>query len=385
MSLLKMDIKCFVLLFFVSSAALAADPGAKRAAKALDSAAVMSFLDRYTELVKANYKETVAKAKSLQTAIEAFVKSPSAANLEAAKEAWKVARLIYSKTEAYRFYGGPIDNADTGPEGFVNAWPMDEAYVDYVEGQPQAGIINNKAKFPKVDKETLRGLNEKDGETNIATGFHAIEFLLWGQDLSKTGPGERPFTDFVDGKKENSDRRKQYLQAVTSLLVEDLEKVNKVWQDGSFPKELKAFGAQEAMQRLMTGLTTLSFDEMAGERMTVAIGKKDQENEQDCFSDFSFQDLHANQLGIQEVWEKADLKAVFKNEGKTATKISKELAQSEKSLKQLKKTFDQMVTSQDRKDIQTLEKIIKGLRVQARSIGKLAKAYDLELNVQDED
>ncbi len=388
----KVGWKLFYVLSFCVSTLMSVSAGAaesKSAAKpkTLDAAEVAAFLDRYTDLVKKNYADTLAAAKNLRDKIEGFVKAPSAETQVAAKEAWKAARLSYSKTEAYRFYGGPIDHADTGPEGFINAWPMDESYVDSVKDLPKSGIINDKQKFPKIDKESLRSMNEKDGETNIATGYHAIEFLLWGQDLSATGPGERSYEDFVDGKKDNADRRRQYLQAVTSLLVEDLEKVNSAWQDGSFPKELKAMPPHDAIQKVMTGLTTLSFDEMAGERMMVALEKKDQENEQDCFSDFSLNDLHANQLGILEVWQAADLKKVFlKSESKSVAKISQELSASEKRLKSFTnftKTFDQMVISKDKKDRQTMEAVIKGLHSQARSLGQMAKVYSLELNVQE--
>ena len=38
--------------------------------------------------------------------------NPTPATLEAAKRAWLLARDDYGPTEAYRFYGGPIDNED---------------------------------------------------------------------------------------------------------------------------------------------------------------------------------------------------------------------------------------------------------------------------------
>jgi hypothetical protein len=60
-------------------------------------------------------------------------------------------------------------------------------------------------------------LSARDGEENVAAGWHAIEFPLWGQDLSETSPGNRSFEDYVDGKRSNADRRRQYLKVVTSL------------------------------------------------------------------------------------------------------------------------------------------------------------------------
>ena len=149
-------------------------------------------VDTYADGVHASYAASLASATAMDEAVDAFVAAPSDATLESAKQAWLDARDDYGLTEAFRFYGGPIDNEEDGPEGLINAWPMDEAYVDYVEGDPEAGIINDPATYPTIDAELLASLNESGGETNISTGWHAIEFLLWGQDLSEDGPGARP-------------------------------------------------------------------------------------------------------------------------------------------------------------------------------------------------
>ena len=71
----------------------------------------------------------------------------------------------------------------------INAWPMAEAYIDYVEGDPEAGIINNPDEFPQITAELIESLNEEGAEENISAGWHAIEFLLWSQDMNEVGPG----------------------------------------------------------------------------------------------------------------------------------------------------------------------------------------------------
>src|SRR5262249_43610750 len=155
------------------------------------------------------------------------VADPNDETMAAAKQAWLDARDDYGLTEAFRFYGGPIDNEDNGPEGLLNAWPMDEAYVDYVEGDPNSGIINDPPTSPTIEADPLISLNESGGETNISTGWHAIEFLLWGQDLSEDGPGARPASDYVDAP--NADRRAQYLTVTTDLLVSNLQSLVDAW------------------------------------------------------------------------------------------------------------------------------------------------------------
>ena len=188
-------------------------------AQAAPTADFSSVARHYAVLVSAGYEDTLAAALELQSAIGAFTKQPSAETLEAARKAWLAAREWYGQTEAFRFYGGPIDD-DKGPEGRLNAWPMDESFVDGTRDRPNAGIVNDKK--VAITKAYLSRMNERGGEENIATGWHAIEFLLWGQDFNDNGPGDRSFEDFVDGKKPNADRRRRYLTVVTELLIDDL-------------------------------------------------------------------------------------------------------------------------------------------------------------------
>jgi len=254
----------------------------------------------YAQLVQASYDDTLAGALTLQKAVQSFTAAPSDEGLRVARKAWLDARELYGQTEAFRFYGGPIDDKN-GPEGRINAWPMDESYVDYVKDAPNAGIINNRK--TAISKKQLASLNERNGEENIATGWHAIEFLLWGQDLSTTGPGNRSFEDFVDGKKPNADRRRQYLQVVTELLVDDLRSLTKAWAPTATSYRAKfERGGMESVRKMFVGLGSLSRGELAGERLEVALASQDQEDEHSCFSDNTHRDVVNNARGIQNIW-----------------------------------------------------------------------------------
>jgi putative iron-regulated protein len=273
-------------------------PAPRAAAAAADLGPV---LRHHAALVRANYEDALAAAQHLQSSIHSFLGKPSQAGLDAARQAWLQAREFYGQTEAFRFYGGPIDD-DNGPEGRINAWPMDESYVDDVVDAPGAGIVHNRQQA--ITKQQLSALNERDGEENIATGWHAIEFMLWGQDLSETGPGNRAFTDFVDGGKPNADRRRQYLRVVTELLVDDLRTVARAWAPGQ-PKNYRASferGGLESVRKMLVGLGSLSRGELAGERLEVALASQDQEDEHSCFSDNTHRDAVTNAMGIQNVW-----------------------------------------------------------------------------------
>jgi putative iron-regulated protein len=280
----------------LGTAAHAATPTAS-VAGAVDAQAVAAH---YAALVHANYSNTLAAARDLQAAIAEFTKAPSADGLDKSRKAWLHAREFYGQTEAFRFYGGPIDD-DRGPEGQINAWPLDEAYVDYVTGKPKAGMVNN-AKF-RITKAALAKANERGGEENISAGWHAIEFLLWGQDQSETGPGNRSFEDYVVGKGQNAERRAQYLTVATELLVDDLSAMVKAWEPNAKNYRAKfEKGGKESVRKIIVGLGSLSRGELSGERMEVALNSQDQEDEHSCFSDNTHRDVVTNAKGIQNVW-----------------------------------------------------------------------------------
>jgi len=272
----------------------------------------------YAELVSANYAEVLLQAKKLDAALHDFTDAPSEKTLSAARKAWLAARTPYGLSEAYRFSQGPIDNDDQdddvpdGPEGLINSWPLDESYIDYVVGPNgevvNGGIINLTEEFPTIDAAVLADANANPsvGETSISTGYHAIEFLLWGQDLSADGPGDRPYTDYVtgaEGTAENQQRRAEYLLTVSQLLVDNLSEVSAAWEDGkaNYRAEFLAMPPKEALAKMLLGMGSLAGAELSGERMKVAYDNKDQEDEHSCFSDNTLADLHANATSVQDV------------------------------------------------------------------------------------
>ncbi|MGB0114254.1 MAG: imelysin family protein, partial [Ilumatobacteraceae bacterium] len=265
------------------------------------SASMEDAVVTYADGVYASYDASLASAATMDEAIDAFVADPTEDTLAAAKTAWLDARADYGPTEAFRFYGGPIDNEEDGPEGLINAWPMDEAYVDYVEGNADAGIINDPDTYPTIDGALLESLNESGGESNISTGWHAIEFLLWGQDLSDDGPGARPASDYADAP--NADRRAVYLTTASELLLGHLQDLADAWSpDGdNYRAEFLAMEPADAMTNIITGIGELSRGELAGERMNVAYVERSQEDEHSCFSDNTTADIAGNARGIQMV------------------------------------------------------------------------------------
>ncbi|WP_170454106.1 imelysin family protein [Ruegeria arenilitoris] len=293
------------------------------AAAAGDAPAKVDILDTYADIAEAKYDDSLRAARKLQAAVAALVEQPSAQNLTAARQAWVAARVPYQQTEVYRFGNPIVDDW----EGEVNAWPLDEGLIDYVDAayggatdENELAVLNVIASpsfelsgqpvdateiTPELLSETL---HEADGiEANVATGYHAIEFLLWGQDLNGhgEGAGNRPWTDYAqDGSCTggNCDRRAQYLVAATDLLVSDLEWMAAQWQDDGAARAALIDDADSGISAILTGMGSLSYGEQAGERMRLGLMLNDPEEEHDCFSDNTHNSHFYDGLGIQNVY-----------------------------------------------------------------------------------
>lgn len=353
------------------------------AAQAIDVNAVVRH---YADGVQAGYEDSLSSALDMQKAIQAFAAQPSEQTLAAARKAWLEAREWYLPTEAFRFYAGPIDD-DSGPEGRINAWPMDESYVDYVKGKAGSGIINNK-KLP-ISKAALAKLNEKGGEENIATGWHAIEFLLWGQDFNDKGPGNRSFEDYVDGKTPNADRRRQYLLVVTELLIDDLRYLVGAWVPGAanYRARFETEGL-EAIRKMVVGIGSLSRGELAGERLEVALNTQDQEDEHSCFSDNTHRDVVMDAVGIENVWlgryarrsggtlQGASLRAfVAAADQGVADRTTRDIAASVAAAKAIQPPFDrEIVGGNDAAGRKRVQAVIDALIQQSKDLPQAAAA-----------
>ena len=285
------------------------------------SATAKEVADTYASIALAGYEDSATRAKALKAAIERMIAEPTDANLSAARKAWIEARVPYMQTEAFRFGNKIVDEW----EARVNAWPLDEGLIDYVapeygtssESNPlyAANVIastsltigGRKIDASTITKELLGALQEAEKiEANVATGYHAIEFLLWGQDLNGTGPGagNRPVTDYnlkrcTGG---NCDRRISYLRVATDLLVEDLDEMAQKWRlDGEARKALTADGT-DPLAVIFKGLGSLSYGELAGERMKLGLLLNDPEEEHDCFSDNTHNSHYYNAIGMENVY-----------------------------------------------------------------------------------
>jgi putative iron-regulated protein len=322
------------------------------------------------------------------------------------------------QTEAYRFGNAIVDDW----EGKVNAWPLDEGLIDYVTSSygtesPEnelyvANIIANvsltiggkKLDTAKLTKELLaEKLQEAGGvEANVATGYHAVEFLLWGQDLNGTGPGNgnRPATDFDTKKCSNGNcaRRAEYLRVVTDLLVDDLAWMAAKWAPGGEARKGLMDGGDEAgLTAIMTGLGSLSYGELAGERMKLGLMIHDPEEEHDCFSDTTHASHFFDALGIRNVYlgayRRADRTLVSGPSVSDLVKakspeIDAELrAKLDATMEAMNalylralttESYDQMIGEGNEEGNAVVQKVIDALLDQTKSIERAVAALDLK-------
>ncbi|WP_341781654.1 imelysin family protein [Ectopseudomonas mendocina] len=394
--------------------AAATESAAPASAAKVDEAAAKAVVNHYADLALAVFSDAASTGKALQAAVDALLADPSEATLKAAREAWLAARVPYMQTEVFRFGNPVVDEW----EGQLNAWPLDEGLIDYVAedyqhalGNPgaQANIIANteiqvgedKIDVSEITSELLASLNELGGsEANVATGYHAIEFLLWGQDLNGTEPGagERPYTDYLVGEGatgDHNERRRTYLKVATDLLVLDLEEMVEQWKDGvegNYRSELVADSAENGLRKMLFGMGSLSLGELAGERMKVALEANSTEDEHDCFSDNTHNSHFYNGKGIRNVYlgeyKKVDgstltgpslSELVAKVDAQTDTTLKADLQETEAKLQALVDSaeknnvhFDQLIAADNAEGQQLVRDAIAALVKQTGAIEQAA-------------
>jgi putative iron-regulated protein len=372
----------------------------------------------YADIAEAGYTDSLDGARKLKAAIDTLIKAPTQDNLVAARKAWVAARVSYMQTEAFRFGNKIVDDW----EGRVNSWPLDEGLIDYVSQEyvdqspandlyvanvianPSIKINGEPVDTSKITKELLSGkLQEAGGvESNVATGYHAIEFLLWGQDLNGTGPGagNRPATDY-DTKNctgGNCDRRAEYLKVVTDLLVDDLTWMADQWKaDGDARKAVMADGGKAGLTAIFTGLGSLSYGEMAGERMKLGLLIHDPEEEHDCFSDTTHNSHYYDAMGIRNVYlgsykridgstvsgpSASDLVKAKAPEAdqRTRTALDETMKRMEAIVKRAStgEAYDQQIGEDNAEGNATVESAIQGLIAQSKEFERDIAALELK-------
>lgn len=383
---------------------------------------ISEALDGYREVARLSYHNAHLSAKLLRQSVDALLANPSEIRLADARQAWRNARKDYSQTEAFRFGNWFVDEWETQ----INSWPIDEGYIDYVDDSSYiASATNPLARHNVVanPKVTIGGteldsanlvwskvifLHEaSDHETNVMSGYHAVEFLLWGQDLNRHGggAGERPATDYSkqpnacsSGNQqapiENCQRRRKILQILTEHLEFELRIMSARWtaDNGSYGDRLVTGNPKEGLRRALFGITALSGDELAGERMLVPLYANSPEEEQDCFSDDTHNSLFYNHQGVVNIYtgsvgkykaEQSLASLALRHAPKLSAEISNALAVTTNALDKIRqhaetgKPFDQLLAPSNNYGFELISKAISSLQNQASLFEQLGDVLEL--------
>jgi putative iron-regulated protein len=345
----------------------------------------------YGETVFRNYREAWARAVDLQAAVARLVVEPGAATLDSARAAWLAARPSYGESEAYRYYGGPIDAgkqddfsfAPAGVEGLLNAWPLNEAYIDRIVA----------GKEP-ITRALLVRSNARDDEADVTTGFHAVEYLLWGRDTNADGPGARSAGEFAGAG--DSARRREYLSVATDLLVSNLKTLVDAWEPGreNYRATFQRMDQATAVRNMLTGIATLTGFEMASERLATALDSGSQEDEQSCFSDNTHVDLLSNALGVANVyfgryggWQGKGLNELVAAANPDLNRYLEQRIEATVELaRKLPRPFDRMLASPPGSpERQHAEQLVQSLQMQADLLKYAASALGVPIVIGDND
>ncbi|WP_061224866.1 imelysin LruB [Leptospira weilii] len=277
-------------------------------------------VDRYLQLGYESYDQSYKDAVKLQTAVTAFAANtnPSAADHANLKNLYIIARASYLVTEAFRFSSGPIDNVDvlgcgsnadgSGEEeceGLINSWPLDESAIEKYIGN-NAAQTTYAAILTANGDAAANNADDNDDETAITVGWHAIEYILWGQDLSNGGineiAGQRTANELGDGAVDGRGaRRRAYMKAVTDGLVLQLGLIRDQFADGSRYSDALKSNPNAAITAIFQGLGKFIAGEWGGERLTGTFDGQ-QEEEHSCFSDTTKADFYYNAQGVLNIW-----------------------------------------------------------------------------------
>ncbi len=413
---------CFIFgLVFIAGCDNSDDLANKKSSLAISETEAKAIIKHYAELAYWNFEDALITAKALKVAVQNLVDNPSEITLTKARQAWKQARIPYSQSEVFRFGNAIVDNW----EGQLNAWPLDEGLVDYVQADNYtyehgnegalANIIANETlqvgsqqtDLTVLSPELLASLNELGGsEVNVATGYHAIEFLLWGQDLNGNGPGagNRPYTDYSLGAEctnGHCQRRGEYLIAAADLLVYDLEYMAQQWHPGmigNYREKLLGEDIGQGLRKMLFGMGSLALGELAGERMKVALEANSPEEEQDCFSDNTHHSHYYNGIASFNVYsgyyQRADGKElngpsiaawVRSREPEMASRVMAAFQKTRESLQLLvdsaekeQVAFDELIATGNQEGHALIHKNINALVAQTRLVEEVAQFMGID-------
>ena len=218
----------------------------------LEASGAAAVLTTYGDIALAMY-EDLAAAQRLDQAIDALLASPGEGTMQAARDAWRAARVPYQQTEAFRVRQPGGRRVGRQGERLAARRGADRLRRRLLRRElgrepalpPRRGRQRGAADRPgrgrprPSSKELLAGeLHEAlDVEKNVALGLPRDRVPALGpgpQRHGSWGPATASGPDLAQGRVHQRLPRPSaaYLAAATDLLVDDLREIGAAWQPG---------------------------------------------------------------------------------------------------------------------------------------------------------
>jgi putative iron-regulated protein len=161
----------------------------------------------------------------------------------------------------------------------------------------------------------------------------------------------------------------------------------------------------EGLATILTGLGSLSYGELAGERMKLGLILHDPEEEHDCFSDNTHNSHYYDQAGMSAIYhgryvrpdgsvvEGASMAQYAKAKAaEAADKVEAAMKNASDKLGAIKaradsgvEAYDQMIAEGNEQGNRVVEEGVNGLVAQARAIEGLVGALGLTIKIEGSD
>lgn len=255
------------------------DGGGGTAAGGLDdSQVVMDYAD---QVIIPTYRLLARRAADLDAAASALAADPSDENLRAARDAWVATRLPWEQSEAFLF--GPVEAQGYDPA--IDTWPLNRTDLQ--------AVLDSDDEFSPAYVQAL---------PQTQKGFHAVEFLLFGEGGRKTAA-------------DLTDRELEYLTAMTADMASITSSLETSWTDGEggqppFHDTFTSAGdpsntvypsLSAAGQEMVNGMSSIC-DEVANGKIAEPFDSRDPNKEESQFSENSLDDFQNNIRSVQNAY-----------------------------------------------------------------------------------
>lgn len=240
----------------------------------------------YANQLLDNSSELSSQLEILHNRITLYTTTYTVTHYNMSKAEWKTAKMRIDMLSPFQY----LNEVD------FNSFLINPAYIDATSYDNSSGIILNTAAYPTITIQTIQNANYiGSSPNNISKGIHALEFLLWGNDLNPTGPGDGGPNPFDPNSSANYLRRKAYLLGLITLLKNDLDEMNY----SEFKDNVNAKDPKESLAYLLKGIHDFIRYDIAEKSIKKPIDLLDPLYEESQFSDNSTEDIKNKILSIR--------------------------------------------------------------------------------------